>query len=333
MLYFEFARLWGLPYEPGQTNSQLGVPLLTSATIGVSDVTEPERATVEEVYNQAISDLTDAETLLAPFEGNEGYISTYAASGFLARIYLQKGMFAEAAMKADRVIQSGLYSLASDPLEAFNNKAFVSEDVFAIRQNETSNYGESNEGLATHWANLAGQGRGDIDITPAFLELFEPADRRGQLMEDTEVGVTQIDNVYEMYYLGISDLGTGGIASSKYGDSRRNFPVIRLAEMYITRAEANFEAGTTTGDTPLNDINRLRSRANAPQLTAVDQDVIRLERYKELCWEGFRLHDLKRWQQDIGTDPYDAGNLIFPIPEREMEANTKLVQNAYYTGG
>ena len=152
-------------------------------------------------------------------------------------------------------------------------------------------------------------------------------------MTDTEVGITQIDNVSEMYYLGISDLGTGGIATSKYGDSRRNFPVIRLAEMYVTRAEGNFEAGTTTGDTPLADINLIRARAGAPQLTSVDQDAIRKERYLELCWEGFRLHDLKRWKQDVGTDPYNAGNLIFPIPEREIEANENLVQNSYYTGG
>ena len=62
-----------------------------------------------------------------------------------------------------------------------------------------------------------------------FLDLFQGADNRGGLMEDTEVGITQIDNVYEMYYLGISDLGTGGIASAKYGDSRRNFPVAMVA--------------------------------------------------------------------------------------------------------
>ena len=61
---------------------------------------------------------------------------------------------------------------------------------------------------------------------------------------------------------------------------------------------------------------------------------IRLERYLELCWEGFRLHDLKRWKLNVGTDPYDAGNLIFPIPEREIEANPdNLKQNPFYTGG
>lgn len=333
LLYFEFARLWGLPYEAGQTNNQLAVPLILAPTINASDVTEPERASVEQVYTQAISDLTEAETLLTTFEGNDGYMSTYAASAYLSRIYLQQGLYAEAALKADRVIQSGLYALESDPLMAFNNKAFVAEDVFAIRQNETSNYGENNEGLATHYASLAGQGRGDIDITQHFLDNFDANDLRGDLMTETVPGVTQIDNVTDMYYIGISDLGSGGITTAKYGDSRRNFPVIRLAEMYVTRAEGNFEAGTTTGATPLEDINYIRARSDAPSHGSVDQDAIRMERYKELCWEGFRLHDMKRWKQDIGTDPYNAGNLIFPIPEREIEANDKLVQNDYYTGG
>jgi hypothetical protein len=103
--------------------------------------------------------------------------------------------------------------------------------------------------------------------------------------------------------------------------------------MYVTRAEGNFEAGTTFGSAPLDDINMLRARAGAPELATIDRDAIRKERYLELCWEGFRLHDLKRWEMDIGSDPYNAGNLIFPIPEREMEANDQLVQNDYYTGG
>jgi tetratricopeptide (TPR) repeat protein len=333
LLYFELVRLWGLPYEAGQANDQPGVPLILSPTKSTSDVTYPSRATVEQVYTQAISDLSEAETLLAPFEKNDGYISTYAASAYLSRIYLQQGRYAEAAAAADRVIQSGLFSLESYPMAAFNNKSFVDEDVFAIRQNATSNYGESNSGLATHYASLAGQGRGDIDITQHFLDLFNPNDRRGGLMTETVVGITQIDNVTDMYYIGISDLGSGGIATSKYGDSRRNFPVIRLAEMYLTRAEGNFEAGTSTGATPLEDINFIRDRSNTPALPSVDQDAIRNERYLELCWEGFRLHDLKRWHLDVGTFPYDAGNLIFPVPEREMEANENLVQNDYYTGG
>jgi hypothetical protein len=336
MVYFELARFWGLPYLPGQTNSQLAVPLILTPTITTDDITYPLRETVENIYAQAISDLTDAETLLTPFEDNGGWLSTYAASAYLSRIYLQQGQYALAAQKADRVIQSDLYELVSVPLNAFNNSSNVSEDVFAILQTATSNYGENNSGLATHYASLAGQGRGDMEISAGFLTNFGPNDERGGLMTDTEANVTQIANVTEMYYIGVGDGNDGGINCAKYGDSRLNFPVIRLAEMYLTRAEGNFEAGPpyAGGIAPVDDINTIRLRANTNPLPSVDQDAIRLERYLELCWEGFRLHDLKRWQIDIdATNAWDAGNLILPIPEREIEANPALIQNPYYTGG
>ena len=333
MVYFELARLWGLPYEAGQTNDQLAVPLIITATVSVDDVTEPSRSTVEQVYDRAITDLSDAEILLDGLGTNDGYLSTYAASAYLSRIYLQQGRYGEAAQKADRVIQSGEFTLLDDPMDAFNNKGIVPEDVFAIRQTETSNYGENNSGLATHYASLAGQGRGDMEINPSFLDNFGPNDRRGGLMTETQAGVTQIDNVTEMYYIGVGENNSGFINCAKYGNSRRNFPIIRFAEMYLTRAEGNFEAGTSVGDDPLEDINTVRTRSNANPLPSVDRDIIRTERYLELCWEGLRLHDLKRWKDSIGEDAYNAGNLIFPVPERETEANPKLEQNPYYTGG
>ncbi len=336
MVYFELARFWGLPYETGQTNSQLAVPIILSPTNSVDDITYPTRASVEDVFAQAISDLSSAETLLTLFDDNGGYLSTYAASAYLSRIYLQQGLYAMAAQKADRVIQSGIYSLEGDILAAFNNTAIVGEDIFAIRQTETSNHGENNSGLATHYASLAGQGRGDMEIGAAFLALYGPNDRRGGLMTNTVKFATEIDDVTEMYYIGVGDGNDGGINCAKYGDSRRNFPVIRLAEMYLTRAEGNFEAGApyAGGVAPVDDINAIRLRAGTNPVGSVDRDAIRLERYLEICWEGFRLHDLKRWQIDIdGSNAWDAGNLILPVPEREVEANPDLQQNPYYSGG
>ncbi len=332
MVYFELARFWGLPYTAGQTVSNPAVPLVLEPTYTIDDVTEPDRNSVEDVYIQAISDLSDAKTLLNPFGQNDIYLSTYAASAYLSRVYLQQGEYELAAQEADIVIQSGLYGLEEDPLDAFNNEDNVDEDVFAIQQTATSNYGESNSGLATHYASLAGQGRGDMAISLSFLGIFNPSDRRGGLMTDTEEGETRISNVTEMYYIGIGSGNRGDINCAKYGDSRLNFPVIRLAEMYLTRAEGNFEAGTVHGATPVDDINTIRLRTGTNPLASVDRDDIRTERYRELCWEGFRLHDLKRWGMDIGPDPYDAGNLILPIPEREIEANTHLEQNPYYEG-
>ena len=139
-----------------------------------------------------------------------------------------------------------------------------------------------------------------------------------------------------MYYIGVGTiLNSGGINTSKWGDYYANIPLIRLAEMYLIRAEANFEKGGAQigPNTPTEDINLIRARSLAPVYTGtVTQEQIRNERYFELCWEGHRLHDLKRWHSDIGSLPYDAGNLILPIPFREMEVNSLLVQNPWYLG-
>ena len=146
-----------------------------------------------------------------------------------------------------------------------------------------------------------------------------------------------IANINKMYYRGVGTIvNSNGINTSKWGSYYTNIPMIRLAEMYLIRAEANFEdPGADIGpNTPTQDINLVRGRAHAPQHgSTVTREQIREERYLELCWEGFRLHDLKRWKQNIGSYPYDAGNLILPIPFREMEVNDLLVQNEWYTTG
>ena len=328
-VYFELARLFGLPYEPGVQNTQPAVPVILTPTVDVEDAIEVARNSVEDCYDQAISDLTSARDLLP--EDNGVYATTYAASAVLARLYLQQGEFEAAATEASKVIESGLFSLTETPLQAFNFDGASPEAVFALQNNVASN----TSWLTVMYASLNGMGRGDYDIQPGFLEKFDPADLRGMLQADTEESYT-IDNITEMYYIGVGTiLNNGGINTSKWGDYYANIPLIRLAEMYLIRAEANFEkGGSPVGpNTPTQDINIIRERANAPAYTGtVTIEQIRDERYFELCWEGHRLHDLKRWKQDIGDLPYNAGNLILPVPFRELEVNSLLEQNPWYLG-
>ncbi|MFZ0281681.1 MAG: RagB/SusD family nutrient uptake outer membrane protein [Bacteroidales bacterium] len=325
---FETTRLFGQPYEPGGSNTQPGVPIVLTPTKDVADAKEVARNSVEECYDQAIADLTAARDLLP--EENGVYATTYAASAVLARLYLQQGDYANAASEANKVIESGLFSLADHPLKTFNVTGTSPEVIFALQNNVSSN----TSWLTVMYASLNGMGRGDYDIQPGFLTKFDPADLRGMLQTATESSFT-IADINQMYYIGVGTiLNNGGINTSKWGDYYANIPLIRLAEMYLIRAEANFEGTSQTGpDTPSDDINLIRMRSLAPVYTEpVTRDQIRNERYLELCWEGHRLHDLKRWHLDIGTDPYNAGNFILPIPFREMEVNSLLVQNPWYLG-
>jgi hypothetical protein len=133
-----------------------------------------------------------------------------------------------------------------------------------------------------------------------------------------------------------------GRMTSKYtsttGDSRRfNINVVRLAEMYLTRAEANFRTSATLGDTPLNDVNVIRVRAGLAALGAVTLDDILKERRNELMFEGVLRMDMRRNQvaSSIAGAPlaWNDNKLNFPVPDRECNVNSALVQNPGYGVG
>ncbi len=322
MMYFNLVRFWSRPWGTGTENTDPGVPLVLEPVTTVEDAERTAnlgRSTVAEVYAQVLDDLTTAENLLKSFGGNSTGISTHTAAAILSRVYLQQGRYREAAEAASRVIESGLYSLNGNPLSAFNNSANTSEDVFAIQQTALSNAGMSNAGLATFYASLNGAGRGDIQVQEPHLRIFEAGDLRGGLQTDLPQSAT-IVNVSEFYYIGVGAQNSGQIQCAKYGEPTLNIPVIRLAEMYLTRAEGNLEADTTTGAAPADDINVVRQRAGLSPVGSPTRQDIRLERQRELAFEGFRLHDFKRWQLTTGGLPWDAPSLILPIPERELEA-------------
>lgn len=302
MVYFELVKFFALPYEAGATNSQLGVPLVTTPTRGITGDNDIARSTVEQVYTQILSDLDDAVAGLP--ESNDVFASSLSAQAMRARVHLQMGNFTSALSDADAVIGSGNYSLVGAYEDAFNNAANTTEDIFAMQVNSQDGQNAMNTFFAT--PQFGGRD-GDIIVETAHLALYAAGDDRGAF-------------VYE----------DGGTFTSKYTNQFGIVPVIRLAEMFLIRAEANVRGGTTTGDTPLNDLNVLRARANAPALTSATLDDVLLERRLELAFEGHRLHDIRRTQASVGTFAYDAPELVFPIPEREINANPNLVQNPGY---
>ena len=304
MLYFELVKFYALPYEAGGGNTQLGVPLVLTPTRGITAENNVSRNTVEEVYTQILADLGDAVSNLP--SSNGVFATSGAAQALRARVHLQMGNFAAALADANAVINSGDYQLELGSFaDAFNNDANSSEDIFAMQVSSQ----DGTNSQTTFWATPQFGGRdGDIIVQPAHLALYPVGDDRGAFFYND-----------------------GGTFTSKYTSQFANVPVIRLAEMYLIRAECNVRGGTNVGDSPLNDLNVLRGRANAPALVAAPtiNDVL-LERRLELAFEGHRLHDIKRTQVNVGTLTYDAPGLVFPVPQREMDANPNLVQNPGY---
>ena len=300
--YFELVKFYAQPYESGQTNAQAGVPLVLEPTRVLSSDNEVGRNTVEEVYTQVISDLNDA---IAKLPESNGFFATEgAAEALLARVYLQMGNFSNARDLANAVIESGNYDLENDFAGAFNQDANPDEYIFAMQVSTQDGLNQLNTFFATP---QYGARDGDIGILDTHLELYPEGDVRG-------------DFFYE----------DGGTFTFKFTSQYANIPVIRLAEMYLIRAEANLQESTEVGATPLDDINTIRSRANAPLLTEVTLDDVYLERRLELAFEGHKIHDIKRLKQSVGEFTYDANELVFPIPQREINVNPNLTQNPGY---
>jgi hypothetical protein len=130
-------------------------------------------------------------------------------------------------------------------------------------------------------------------------------------------------------------------------DSRRfNITVMRLAEMYLTRAEANFRiTGSLVpgvgGATPEADVNQIRERASLLPLADVTLADILKERRNELIFEGSLHLDTKRNEvtttgvsvNGITSVPWNSPRFVFPIPDRECKVNDKLTQNEGYGVG
>ncbi len=300
LMYFDLVRFYAKTYEPGATNSQLGVPLVLTPTHGISETNQVGRNTVEEVYAKVITDLERAATILP--EENGYYATMGAANALLARVYLQKGDYGKARDAANKVLGSGMYSLTTTYVEAFNNSEYSTEDIFATKYTAADGINIMTE----FWSGVDYGGRdGDIVILPGHLALYNPADVRLSLFW-------------------IYDTQTNTVLSGKWNNQYGLINMFRLAEMYLIRAECNQRLGTSIGATPLDDYNVIHERAGLLPAGSVTLNDILLERRLELAHEGFKLHDMKRLKLNVGVLPYNDPRLVFPIPDREIQANPAL---------
>jgi tetratricopeptide (TPR) repeat protein len=328
-LYFELARLYGRAWGDGDENVNLAVPIiLTPTPYNTNDLTPsnyPDRSTVAAVYAQALSDLEAAADLLP--ETNQYYATKWAAYAQLSRIALMQEDYAAARDYANMVIESNRYSLTDQFSNLWYNYIRFGgvaplEYIFYIRVSTQ----DGTNGLNTYYGQTIGSipgsaGRGDLDAQATWRNRYDVNDAR------------------RFYIAGSS----GRQLTQKHIDRFGHVPVIRLAEMYLTRAEGNFREGTSVGATPFDDINAIRDRAGISLLADPGDltiDLILEERELELAYEGHYLHDLKRTRRSApGSNPdpvagnpvpWDSPKLIFPIPQREVDVNPNLIQNEGY---
>lgn len=121
-----------------------------------------------------------------------------------------------------------------------------------------------------------------------------------------------------------------------------DYPMIRLAEIYLIYAEACMNLGVASMAMPY--VSALSARAGVEPPSEITSEFLIAERARELMWEGHRRTDLIRFGLYNTSDylwPYKGGDsfegkpfpdykLVFPIPPTELAANDLLVQNPGY---
>jgi starch-binding outer membrane protein, SusD/RagB family len=294
------------------------VPLVTSTDFNTNSVMP--RIASSKVCEQIIADLTEAQTLL---NNSSASINTrpgkWAATALLARAYLYQKDWINAEKRASEVINSGAYKLESNL-----NNVFIStskETVFQLMR-PTSNTSEGSTFIP-----VSASTKPTFTITDYLLNAFEPVDNRktSWLNSSTVSG--------QPYYYPYKYKVRSSTSVSEY------YIVVRLAELYLIRAEARAGQNNITG--AQTDINIIRNRAGlldtkaglVHDLLAAIAKENQIEFFAE--W-GHRWLDLKR----TGTaneilsarkgPGWQASDTLFPIPYAQMQRNPFLTQNAGY---
>ncbi len=315
LVHFDLVRFFAKQYtnSTATPSTDLGVPVVLEAKID-----EPVRNTIEEVYNQVIADLNAARAIIG--DAGTFRFGPDAVDALLARVYLYKGDNNMAVQKAATVIGSGNYTLADDYMDMFAAPG-SSEEIFTVKNETSEDRGSDNLGSIYNPDSY-----GDIRVSQDLIDLYEEGDQRAGFIYEFEDG--------EMYQSKFSEQdGIRGLHSPK---------VLRLGELHLIRAEANFKLGNTAD--ALAEINALRAARGASELTEVTLQTIIDERHRELSFEGHTTFDywrnnltMVRQQCNTGLEvnspcevTSDNFQTVHPIPQREMDVNQNMVQNQGY---
>jgi hypothetical protein len=311
---FDLLRLFGEHWNLG---SAYGISI---DTVNINPTVPIARSTVAASYAQVISDLNQAANLINSYQGNM-YASVSAANALLARVYLYKGDKTNAAAMATAVVNDNNFALYNaNTFTSIYTQKSTSESVLELV------FDPENQSFYNALTYVrADATNSDVDfIASANLDtLFmnRPSDLRSQLVDyspnDNDISI--LPNGRTQKYRGETTKDNSAYA-------------IRLAEMYLIRAEA---LGRTAGG--INDLNTLRSNRGMANLASTDvpDDITFLntvldERRAELNFEGHRLFDLAR-TGNVANILGSGVQPIMPIPNREITAgNGVVVQNPGY---
>lgn len=337
LAYFNLVR-W-FKYVPLQLHE---TTTLNSETLNVSQASE------EEVYEQIIKDLKDAENLPKPSDyasSEAGRATAGSAKAILAKVYLTRNQWQLAADKAKEIIDSQWYELFEDYNDVFdaatkNGK----EHIFSIQFKGYST--GLNHMLATSEATFEvpgvnGQHYDAYNVNSNLYESFAKNDKRLPVTFVTEMVSPTNGQLYKLSEPHLNKYYDPSSVGSQ-NNSSRNIPVIRFSEVLLIYAEALNELNGPTTEAYAA-IDRVRSRAGitllqdeAPNATKDEfREFVFEERRKEFAYEYNRWFDLSRRGAEYFVQKVQAAgksaaaprHIHLPIPQRELDLNPNLKQN------
>lgn len=326
----------------------------------------PPRITRSDLFNFIEEELVEISELLPESRANEyGRVSRAAAWALLAKNYLNAQVYTGTARFADcvtyskRVIDAG-YVLEPEYKKLFNadNDQRVNEIIFPIQADvdHTTTFGSTTylvnspivgSMVSTDYGVNAGWG--SFRTLREFVSTFDAADARGDFWTDGQtLDVNDPSSSNQGYSIvKFTNLNDDGTFKTDDNMVSTDFPMIRLADVYLMYAEAVVRGGGGDLQEAVSLVNQIRGRAfggggqiGTAQLTL---DFILQERGRELFWECVRRTDLIRfgrftggsyvWQWKGGTVNGSATDVkfnLYPIPTTDMAANPNLIQNTGY---
>ena len=344
LMYFNLVRVYG------------DVPLVLKE-ISISESYDILREPKENVYNQIIADLKEAQDLPVSYStAEDGRATQGAAKALLANVYMTLHKYAEAETILAEIINSGRYSLLENTPGSLNIDGYKNvfspvnhnskEGIFELQflkggYGEGSNYANNfaPENSGTNVVAVGGTGGNNIpemDIYNAYEE--------GDLRRDFSMSLGYYDNrknnewVESRYVCKFMDV------PYQNNDASNNYPVIRYADVILMYAEALNQNGKTAEACKYLNMTRRRgfgyqtTETSPVDLQTTDKAqfalMVEQERRVELAFENHRWFDLIRTGRAVEVMrskgfSLNETNLICPIPQKQIDVNPKLTQNDY----
>lgn len=297
LVHFEMVNLFG------------AIPIKTEPTVSVDESLDVPRDDIDQVYIQIISDLESAKDKIG--DQANVYVSNTAVNALLARVYLYNKKWELAADYATMVINNAAFAL--DPVydQLYSGTGSI-EIIFQVEYNS-----QDRNTLANYFYPTSLQGRNEFMPSESMDDAYETEDT---IRKNASIA----DEGFAYKYRDITN-GTDNVI------------ILRLAEMYLIRAEALTELNGDL-ESIKSDINAIRNRAGLDNTTAASYGDLRMaieqERRVEFAFEGHRWLDLLRTGKamEVLDNITSPNQLLLPIPLSEITANTNpgMYQNPGY---